>query len=236
MTSSSTALKRRPRRPVSRSSSSSDAPPAAAAAASMAARGHAARPRLVCRITPVALTTRSRPAEPAPIAVPIAAPSRSRSRRSRVWASSLADDGFEPPASADRSSAMTSRATSRTAPRSRRSRPKSAARSTACTLGGRTSGIVRVSGGSAWESNPPRGAERRATGFEDRGTHRGPSAPAPSSHTLSPGRAAHAGTSPVRRAPSGCASHDRPNTTRSAAPSWAREALPVPARSPTSAR
>jgi hypothetical protein len=32
-------------------------------------------------------------------------------------------------------------------------------------------------GGSAWESNPPRHVERGATGFEDRGTHRGPSAP-----------------------------------------------------------
>ena len=33
-------------------------------------------------------------------------------------------------------------------------------------------------GGSAWESNPPRDAERRATGFEDREAHRDPSAPA----------------------------------------------------------
>ena len=33
-------------------------------------------------------------------------------------------------------------------------------------------------GGSAWESNPPRDAGRRATGFEDRGAHRDPSAPA----------------------------------------------------------
>ena len=32
-------------------------------------------------------------------------------------------------------------------------------------------------GGNAWESNPPRRAERRATGFEDQGTHRDPTAP-----------------------------------------------------------
>src|SRR5438105_15272808 len=34
-----------------------------------------------------------------------------------------------------------------------------------------------VRGGSAWESNPPRCAWRRATGFEDQGTHRDPTAP-----------------------------------------------------------
>src|SRR6476659_3121168 len=32
--------------------------------------------------------------------------------------------------------------------------------------------VVAVRGGSAWESNPPRRAERRVTGFEDRGRHR----------------------------------------------------------------
>ena len=32
-------------------------------------------------------------------------------------------------------------------------------------------------GGSAWESNPPRRASRRATGFEDQEAHRGPTAP-----------------------------------------------------------
>ena len=35
----------------------------------------------------------------------------------------------------------------------------------------------RGRGGNAWESNPPRRAERRATGFEDQGTHRDPTAP-----------------------------------------------------------
>ena len=38
-------------------------------------------------------------------------------------------------------------------------------------------GRASAGGGSAWESNPPRDAGRRATGFEDRGTHRDPSAP-----------------------------------------------------------
>src|SRR6185295_9496717 len=33
-------------------------------------------------------------------------------------------------------------------------------------------------GGNAWESNPPRHAERGVTDVEDRETHRGPSAPA----------------------------------------------------------
>jgi hypothetical protein len=32
-------------------------------------------------------------------------------------------------------------------------------------------------GGSGWESNPPRPAERPATGFEDRGAHRDPTTP-----------------------------------------------------------
>jgi predicted MFS family arabinose efflux permease len=32
-------------------------------------------------------------------------------------------------------------------------------------------------GGSAWESNPPRRAERHATGFEDQGAHRDPTTP-----------------------------------------------------------
>ena len=55
---------------------------------------------------------------------------------------------------------------------------------TRSTLGGR-GGSARgidvhrvLRGGSAWESNPPRHAGRRATGFEDRGAHRDPSAPA----------------------------------------------------------
>ena len=43
-----------------------------------------------------------------------------------------------------------------------------------CRHGSRAS-----SGGSAWESNPPRHAERGVTGVEDRGTHRDPSAPVP---------------------------------------------------------
>ena len=38
-----------------------------------------------------------------------------------------------------------------------------------------TTSVLR--GGNAWESNPPRHAERGVTGFEDRGTHRDPSAP-----------------------------------------------------------
>jgi hypothetical protein len=32
-------------------------------------------------------------------------------------------------------------------------------------------------GGSGWESNPPRTAERSATDFEDRGAHRDPTTP-----------------------------------------------------------
>ena len=36
---------------------------------------------------------------------------------------------------------------------------------------------LALRGGNAWESNPPRRAERRATGFEDQGTHRDPTAP-----------------------------------------------------------
>ena len=44
---------------------------------------------------------------------------------------------------------------------------------------GGSCGVKRSSGcgGSAWESNPPRDAGRRATGFEDQGAHRDPSAP-----------------------------------------------------------
>src|SRR5262245_41293388 len=45
---------------------------------------------------------------------------------------------------------------------------------------GRRSGLTRRlwrCGGNAWESNPPDSAERRLTDFEDRETHRGPTAP-----------------------------------------------------------
>ena len=81
-----------------------------------------------------------------------------------------------------RSSSTTSRATSRsttgstTAPSSCATRTAASTRS---TLGGR--GLLGFAidppGGSAWESNPPRDAERRATGFEDQGSHRAPTAP-----------------------------------------------------------
>ena len=59
-------------------------------------------------------------------------------------------------------------------------RPEPRTAAAASTLGGTrairsTSGPLR--GGNAWESNPPRRAERRATGFEDQGTHRDPTAP-----------------------------------------------------------
>ena len=57
-------------------------------------------------------------------------------------------------------------------------RPRGA--STRSTDGGRDASVVidpPWTGGSAWESNPPRDAERRATGVEDRGAHRDPSAP-----------------------------------------------------------
>ena len=37
--------------------------------------------------------------------------------------------------------------------------------------------ITSGTGGSAWESNPPRRAERHATGFEDQGAHRDPTTP-----------------------------------------------------------
>jgi hypothetical protein len=43
-------------------------------------------------------------------------------------------------------------------------------------------------GGSAWESNPPSHAERGATGFEDRGTHRDPSAPVVDGSAVPSGR------------------------------------------------
>ena len=63
------------------------------------------------------------------------------------------------------------------------------------TLGGRGRPIWRawpsiLLGGSAWESNPPRDAERRATGFEDQGSHRAPTAPS-SMVATSSGRRAH---------------------------------------------
>ena len=52
------------------------------------------------------------------------------------------------------------------------------AASTRSTLGdGGVTGTQDPPGGNAWESNPPRRAERRATGFEDQGTHRDPTAP-----------------------------------------------------------
>ena len=38
-------------------------------------------------------------------------------------------------------------------------------------------------GGSGWESNPPRPAERPAAGFEDRGAHRDPTTPKEVKHT-----------------------------------------------------
>ena len=135
--------------------------------------GHGARPRFVWRITPVALRTvrqttlrrvretleprtdglrRDRPGlsgSPRP-SVSIAPPPR---RPARPLATASGD---EPSASP----------------------------------GGRPQGAVRRSGyaavigrhrasaaADAWESNPPRRAERRATGFEDQGTHRDPTAP-----------------------------------------------------------
>ena len=41
--------------------------------------------------------------------------------------------------------------------------------------------------GSGWESNPPRPVQRPATGFEDRGAHRGPTTPRFGKDTLPPG-------------------------------------------------
>ena len=88
------------------------------------------------------------------------------------------------PASRRRSSSTTSRAIAvRAAPSTSAVAGRRAAR-TASTLGGRARPAADrfdksgPPGGNAWESNPPRHAERGVTGFEDRGTHRDPSAPA----------------------------------------------------------
>ncbi len=67
-------------------------------------------------------------------------------------------------------------------------RPGRARRSgVAVARSARTSSGLR--GGNAWESNPPRRAERRATGFEDQGTHRDPTAPVAMVAAGSSGRA-----------------------------------------------
>ncbi len=170
MRCSSARRKRRPRRPVAGSSSRNDVPAAAAAAASIAARGHAARPRFVWIRTPVALITRVRPAADsnAPSRATTSAPTLRPTTRAR------------PRRVAARSSSTTARATASTAPGSRSPRDGRAAASTRSTDGGRDASVVidpPWTGGSAWESNPPRDAERRATGVEDRGAHRDPSAP-----------------------------------------------------------
>jgi len=97
-------------------------------------------------------------------------------------AAAAAEAPAPPEVSRRRSSSTTARAASRSASGSRSpARRARLAMRTASTLGGRSRRTgwddIEPPGGSAWESNPPRHAERSVTGFEDRGTHRDPSAP-----------------------------------------------------------
>ena len=147
---------------------------AARVAASIAAAGHGARPRLVCRTTPVALRTEVRP-------LPASGRRRQSSRARTAGASASSPLGSRLPRSQPRPLVVDHVA------RDRRDRLRVGAGARAAAerreqpldaRGSRAIGRHRVlRGGNAWESNPPRRAERRATGFEDQGTHRDPTAP-----------------------------------------------------------
>ena len=114
-----------PRWPVAWSISSRDAPWAADAAARMAGSGHGARPRLVCRMTPVALTTGTR-----------SGAADASSRDTSVSASAPTDVASSPALRRSRSSATTSRAAATTAAWSRSPSRDPAAARTRSMLGG----------------------------------------------------------------------------------------------------
>ena len=166
--------------PVSRSSSRKIVPRPRPAAASIAA----ARPR---RPAEVGVHDHAgRVDRPAGAGAPLEG--RRGGRRSAAARSSEVGRGWRRPARRRaRSSSTTARAIASTRRRGRdrrspRGRPRARVRRSAvarrAARQARSSHAVHGGGGSAWESNPPRDAGRRATGFEDRGTHRDPSAPA----------------------------------------------------------
>ena len=125
---SSASRYRRPRRPVARSSSRNSVPAAASAAARIAASGHGARPRFVCTITPVPLSTRVGPAPPSNAA--------SRARTSAARSSGDRASPASATASRSRSSSTTSRASATSASASRSPACGRTTASTRSTLGG----------------------------------------------------------------------------------------------------
>ena len=166
----------------SRSSSRSSVTPAPRRGCRDRGAGHGARPRFVWTITPVALMT---------VLDAATAPEGGRAGRRRSSASASTSRGAG--AAASRSALARRRRTSRRRAPARRDRIARRARRASdrehrVDARGSTARRTRVDhrrprmpstgGGSAWESNPPRHAERSVTGFEDRGTHRDPSAPA----------------------------------------------------------
>ena len=141
-------------------------------AAAIASAGHGARPRLVWRMTPVALRTVTRPLP----AGSMKAASRARTSSARRSIVAVGFAGREPgpfvghDLAGDRGQRIRI-GLGRDVRAGRREQPSPRSGD----ADDPTTWCLR--GGNAWESNPPRRAERRATGFEDQGTHRDPTAP-----------------------------------------------------------
>ena len=150
------------------------------AAARPRLRGHGARPRFVWTITPVALMTGTRPLAPGD-----RAESARRCSTAAARASSSGRVAWLAAAPRPRPLDLEDLARRGIAQRRWRRRavdlargpPRAPVRRSGAGDCRRSRAAIDPPGGSAWESNPPRDAERRATGFEDQGSHRAPTAP-----------------------------------------------------------